>query len=79
MITRATGLNPADFELRRVDSDEAAPGIYALEFPSERSVILHLNETAQNRAVRGVAGRTQAFVLVQRARSHACADGCSYA
>ena len=44
MITRATGLNPADFELRRVDSDEAAPGIYALEFPSERSVILHLNE-----------------------------------
>ena len=44
MRTRSTGLNPADFELRRVDSDEAAPGIYALEFPSERSVILHLNE-----------------------------------
>ena len=44
MRTRSTGLNPADFELRRVDSDEAAPGIYALEFPNERSVILHLNE-----------------------------------
>ena len=44
MRTLSTGLNPADFELRRVDSDEAAPGIYALEFPSERSVILHLNE-----------------------------------
>ena len=44
MITRATGLNPADFELRRVDSDDAAPGIYALEFPSEGGVILHLNE-----------------------------------
>ena len=44
MITRATGLNPADFELRRVDSDDAAPGIDALEFPSEGGVILHLNE-----------------------------------
>ena len=44
MRTRSTGLNPADFELKRVDSDEAAPGIYALEFPNEKSVILHLNE-----------------------------------
>ena len=44
MITRATGLNPDDFELRRVDSDDAAPGIYALEFPSKGGVILHLNE-----------------------------------
>ena len=44
MITRATGLNPADFELRRVDSDDAAPGIDALEFPSKGGVILHLNE-----------------------------------
>lgn len=44
MRTRSTGLNPADFELRRVDSDEAAPSIYALEFPNEKSVILHLNE-----------------------------------
>ena len=44
MITRATGLNPADFELRRVDSADAAPGIDALEFPSEGGVILHLNE-----------------------------------
>ena len=44
MRTRSTGLNPADFELRRVDSNEAAPGIYALEFPNEKSVILHLNE-----------------------------------
>ncbi|MDY4199314.1 MAG: hypothetical protein SOX90_02315 [Candidatus Fimadaptatus sp.] len=44
MITRATGLNPDDFELRRVDSDDAAPGIYALEFQSKGGVILHLNE-----------------------------------
>ena len=44
MLTRSTGLNPDDFELRRVDSDEAAPGIYALEFPSKGGVILHLNE-----------------------------------
>lgn len=44
MRTRSTFLNPADFELRHMGSDEVASDICALEFPSEKSVILHLNE-----------------------------------
>ena len=44
MRTRSTFLNPADFELRHMGSDEVASDICALEFPSEKSVILHLSE-----------------------------------
>ena len=44
MRTRSTFLKPADFELRHMGSDEIASDIYALEFPSEKSVILHLSE-----------------------------------
>ena len=44
MRTRSTFLNPADFELRHMGSDEIASDICALEFPSEKSVILHLSE-----------------------------------
>ena len=44
MRTRSTFLNPADFELRHMGSDEIASDIYALEFPSEKNVILHLSK-----------------------------------
>ena len=44
MRTRSTFLNPADFELRHMGSDEVASDICALEFPSAKSVILHLSE-----------------------------------
>lgn len=44
MRTRSTFLKPADFELRHMGSDEIASDIYALEFPSEKNVILHLSE-----------------------------------
>ena len=44
MRTRSTFLKPADFELRHMGSDEVASDIYALEFPSEKNVILHLSE-----------------------------------
>ena len=44
MRTRSTFLNPADFELRHMGSDEVASDICALEFPNEKSVILHLSE-----------------------------------
>ena len=44
MRTRSTFLNPADFELRHMGSDEVASDICALEFPSEKSVILHLSK-----------------------------------
>ncbi len=44
MRTRSTFLNPADFELRHMGSDEIASDICALEFPNEKSVILHLSE-----------------------------------
>ena len=44
MRTRSTFLNPADFELRHMGSDEVASDICALEFPSEKNVILHLNK-----------------------------------
>ena len=44
MRTRSTFLKPADFELRHMGSDEVASDICALEFPSEKSVILHLSE-----------------------------------
>ena len=44
MRTRSTFLSPADFELRHMGSDEVASDIYALEFPNEKSVILHLSE-----------------------------------
>ncbi len=44
MRTRSTFLSPADFELRHMGSDEVASDICALEFPSEKIVILHLNE-----------------------------------
>ena len=44
MRTRSTFLSPADFELRHMGSDEVASDICALEFPSEKSVILHLSE-----------------------------------
>ena len=44
MRARSTFLNPADFELRHMGSDEVASDIYALEFPSEKNVILHLSE-----------------------------------
>ena len=44
MRTRSTFLKPADFELRHIGSDEIASDIYALEFPSEKNVILHLSK-----------------------------------
>ena len=44
MRTRSTFLNPADFELRHMGSDEVASDICALEFPSEKNVILHLSK-----------------------------------
>ena len=44
MRTRSTFLSPADFELRHMGSDEVASDICALEFPSEKIVILHLSE-----------------------------------
>ena len=44
MRTRSTFLKPADFELRHMGSDEIASDIYALEFPSEKNVILHLSK-----------------------------------
>ena len=44
MRTRSTFLKPADFELRYMGSDEIASDIYALEFPSEKNVILHLSK-----------------------------------
>ena len=44
MRTRSTFLSPADFELRHMGSDEIASDICALEFPNEKSVILHLSE-----------------------------------
>ena len=44
MRTRSTFLSPADFELRHMGSDEVASDICALEFPNEKSVILHLSE-----------------------------------
>ena len=44
MRTRSTFLKPADFELRHMGSDEIASDICALEFPNEKSVILHLSE-----------------------------------
>ena len=44
MRTRSTFLNPADFELRHMGSDEIASDICALEFPSEKNVILHLSK-----------------------------------
>ena len=44
MRTRSTFLKPADFELRHMGSDEVASDICALEFPSEKNVILHLSE-----------------------------------
>ena len=44
MRTRSTFLNPADFELRHMGSREIASDICALEFPSEKNVILHLSE-----------------------------------
>ena len=44
MRTRSTFLKPADFELRHMGSDEVASDIYALEFPSEKNVILHLSK-----------------------------------
>ena len=44
MRTRSTFLKPADFELRHMGSDEVASDICALEFPSEKNVILHLSK-----------------------------------
>ena len=44
MRTRSTFLNPADFELRHMGSDEIASDICVLEFPSEKNVILHLSK-----------------------------------
>ena len=44
MRTRSTFLKPADFELRHMGSDEIASDICALEFPSEKNVILHLSK-----------------------------------
>ena len=44
MRTRSTFLNPDDFELKHMGSDEVASDICALEFPNEKSVILHLSE-----------------------------------
>ena len=48
MRTRSTFLSPADFELRHMGSDEVASDICALEFPNEKSVILHLSEPLQS-------------------------------
>ncbi len=44
MRTRSTFLKPADFELRHMGSDEVASDICALEFPSDKNVILHLSK-----------------------------------
>ena len=44
MRTRSTFLKPADFELRHMGSREIASDICALEFPSEKNVILHLSK-----------------------------------
>ncbi len=48
MRTRSTFLNPDDFELKHMGSDEVASDICTLEFPNEKSVILHLSEPLQS-------------------------------